>query len=172
MNIAFALQGLVLFRACREKPRRRLAGMLGNRLLAAAGTSLLLVGAAGAYPTKPVRLVAGNAPGAATDTVARIFATKLSEVMGQQFIVDNRPGAGFEVTVWYGLCGPARLPGTVIATLLAGIGKTLAAPDLRRRFAAQGVEPRPVGESDFDAFFKNEVVRWAKVVKDAGIAPE
>jgi len=42
---------------------------------------------------------------------------------------------GFEVTVWYGLCGPARLPGTVIATLLAGIGKTLAAPDLRRRFA-------------------------------------
>jgi len=79
---------------------------------------------------------------------------------------------GFEVTVWYGLCGPARLPGTVIATLLAGIGKTLAAPDLRRRFAAQGVEPRPVGGSDFDAFFKNEVARWAKVVKDAGIAPE
>jgi len=79
---------------------------------------------------------------------------------------------GFEVTVWYGLCGPARLPGTVIATLLAGIGKTLAAPDLRRRFAAQGVELRPVGGSDFDAFFKNEVARWAKVVKDAGIAPE
>jgi len=35
---------------------------------------------------------------------------------------------GFEVTVWYGLCGPARLPGTVIATLLAGIGKTLRLP--------------------------------------------
>lgn len=308
-------------------------------------TSLLLAGSAAAYPMKPVRLVAGNAPGAATDTVARIFATKLSEVMGQQFIVDNRPGAGgvigmeavaratpdgytlyicgigqsirpamhkklpfdtlrdftrislygavpnvlvvhpsvpvrsvsqfvayakanpgkmkyassgvglsphltmeffkttagidvihipyksgaqgnsevlagqvqtqfanlpshlpnikagkiralavttghrntqlpevptfvesgypgFEVTVWYGLCGPAKLSDTVITALSAAVAKALSAPDLRQRFTDQGVEPRPVGGIDFDVFFRNEVARWAKVVKDAGITPE
>jgi tripartite-type tricarboxylate transporter receptor subunit TctC len=46
------------------------------------------------YPTKPVRVVVGLAPGGATDVQARIFSQKLSEELGRQFIVDNRAGAG------------------------------------------------------------------------------
>ncbi len=46
------------------------------------------------YPIKPVRLILGPGAGGASDVVARIFANKLSEVWGQQVIVDNRPGAG------------------------------------------------------------------------------
>ncbi len=45
------------------------------------------------YPTKPIRFLVGNAPGGGTDTVARIFAQKMSESMGRQVIVDNRAGA-------------------------------------------------------------------------------
>jgi tripartite-type tricarboxylate transporter receptor subunit TctC len=51
------------------------------------------------FPEKPVRFILPNSPGAATDTIARIFAAKLSEVMGQQFIIDNRPGAGGIIAV-------------------------------------------------------------------------
>jgi tripartite-type tricarboxylate transporter receptor subunit TctC len=46
------------------------------------------------YPVKPVRIIVPFPPGGGTDLIARIVSTKLSQVMGQQFIVDNRPGAG------------------------------------------------------------------------------
>jgi tripartite-type tricarboxylate transporter receptor subunit TctC len=46
------------------------------------------------YPTRPVRLVVGLPPAAAADTIARLLGQSLSERFGQQFVVENRPGAG------------------------------------------------------------------------------
>jgi len=51
-------------------------------------------GAAGQYPDHPVRLVVGFAAGGPTDVIARIVAQKLSATLGQQFYVDDKPGAG------------------------------------------------------------------------------
>jgi len=52
-----------------------------------------------AYPTRPVRIVVGVAAGSTTDIVARLLSQRLSERLGQQFIIENRPGAGGNVGV-------------------------------------------------------------------------
>jgi len=50
-----------------------------------------------AYPTRPVRIVVGLAPGGSVDIVTRLMAQWLSDRLGQQFIVENRPGAGTNI---------------------------------------------------------------------------
>src|SRR5690349_21146980 len=50
--------------------------------------------AQGAFPVKPIRLIVPSTPGGGTDTSARILAPKMVELLGQQIVIENRPGAG------------------------------------------------------------------------------
>src|SRR5215472_16501642 len=65
-------------------------------LYVAAGAAALpvRVARAEAYPSRSVRVIVGFAPGQAIDIVTRIIGQRLSERLGEQFIIDNRPGAG------------------------------------------------------------------------------
>ena len=71
------------------------------------------------YPTKPIRMLVGFAPGGGTDTTARAMAGKLSERLGQQVIIDNRPGAAgniaAEITSQANPDGYTVLMGTIAA---------------------------------------------------------
>jgi len=69
-------------------------------------------GPAAGYPSRPVRIVVPFAPGGVTDVMARLLAQKLSESLGKEFIVDNRPGAGGNI-------------GTGVAAAAPGDGHTL-----------------------------------------------
>jgi len=79
----------------RNRLGRLKAFYLNAPILAALGALVVLAGEAEAqpYPARPVRMVVGFAAGGATDISARALAQRLSEAMGQQVIVDNRPGA-------------------------------------------------------------------------------
>jgi len=67
--------------------------MAGARLAALLALSLAALSAAAQYPSRPIRLLVPNPPGGATDTLARLVAPKLGEVLGQPLVVDNRPGS-------------------------------------------------------------------------------
>jgi len=72
--------------------RRRRFLQLASAVAAASATSR--VARAQAYPTRPVRVIVATAAGATTDIIARLMAQSLSERLGQQFIIENRPGGG------------------------------------------------------------------------------
>jgi tripartite-type tricarboxylate transporter receptor subunit TctC len=61
---------------------------------AAALPAVSRVASAQAYPTRPVRIIAPTGPGGAPDIIARLIGPWLSQRVGQQFIVENRPGSG------------------------------------------------------------------------------
>ncbi len=78
--------------AARGRPAR-----LSRIALAAVAAALLVVAPAAsaqAWPAKPVKLIVGFGPGGVADITARVVAQKLSQDLGQQFVVDNRPSAG------------------------------------------------------------------------------
>ena len=79
---------------------------------------------------------------------------------------------GFEVNSWYGLCAPAGTPTLILDKVHADLTAVLRMPEIQQRFKDLVIEVAPNSREEFAQFIRAETVRWARVIKDAGIAQQ
>jgi tripartite-type tricarboxylate transporter receptor subunit TctC len=75
------------------RPEQRARRTIQTLALVVATTAVIPVPTAESYPSRPMRMISASAAGSGSDIIGRILSTRLSENMGQQVVVDNRPGA-------------------------------------------------------------------------------
>jgi tripartite-type tricarboxylate transporter receptor subunit TctC len=76
---------------------------------------------------------------------------------------------GYEVDAWYGVITGAKVPPAIIRKLNAGIAEALKSPDVAQRLAGDGSTAMSSTPDAFDAHIKAEIVKWKRLVKDAGL---
>jgi tripartite-type tricarboxylate transporter receptor subunit TctC len=79
---------------------------------------------------------------------------------------------GFSNTTWFGLLGPAGTPKPVVDRINAEMKKAVANPDFARQLAAMGLEPASSTPAEFHDMIRTELMRWSRVIKEAGITAE
>jgi tripartite-type tricarboxylate transporter receptor subunit TctC len=79
---------------------------------------------------------------------------------------------GFESTAWFGLFGPASLPADITAKLNAAIVAALANPGMREQLRNEGAAAVGNSAAEFAAFVRDDVKRWAPIVKQSGARPD
>jgi tripartite-type tricarboxylate transporter receptor subunit TctC len=79
---------------------------------------------------------------------------------------------GFETRIWYGLVAPANTPKAVVAKVHDVVSTSLARPEVKARLAGLGLEPAPMPPEEFAAFIRQEIAKWTKEIREAGIQPE
>ncbi|KCB39021.1 tripartite tricarboxylate transporter family receptor [Bordetella hinzii CA90 BAL1384] len=85
----------------------------------------------------------------------------------------NESGApGFDLTVWFGLMGPAGLPPDITGKLARALDAALASDALREAYARQGLSVKTQSPAEFGAFVRSEIDKWSGIVKEAGIPPQ
>jgi tripartite-type tricarboxylate transporter receptor subunit TctC len=86
--------------------------------------------------------------------------------------IDESGLKGFEATTWFGVMAPAKTPRDIVSRLNVEVGKILAASDVRERFIGEGVEPVGGSPDLFGNFIRDEIDKYAKVVKAAALKAE
>jgi tripartite-type tricarboxylate transporter receptor subunit TctC len=78
---------------------------------------------------------------------------------------------GYEVSVWFGLVGPANMPPAILAKLNADANRALALPELRDKLRSQHYQPRGGTPEELGTLIRTEVERYGKVIRAVGIKP-
>ena len=79
---------------------------------------------------------------------------------------------GYEAVQWYGFLAPAGTPAAIISQIHAESMKALHSAEMKEKLAHDGAEPTPTSPEEFAAHIRNELEKWRKVAKAAGIEPQ
>ena len=79
---------------------------------------------------------------------------------------------GYVFDPWFGILAPAKTPQPLLAKLNGEIARILQLPDVREKMLAIGAEPAPTTPDGFDAHIRAEVIKFRRIVQDAGIKPD
>jgi tripartite-type tricarboxylate transporter receptor subunit TctC len=113
-------------------------------------------------PASRQQVLAGMLRALAVSTAAR--ASTMPELPSLQ----EEGVADFDVASWYGIAAPAGVPRPIMERLGREFVSALQDPALAQRLRDFGADPAPLGPAEYDAFMRNEVAKWAPVVRASG----
>jgi len=106
--------------------------------------------------------------------VIAIAQTRIKRAKGHPAVptMQEEGYPGFEATTWYGLAGPGKLPSAIAQKINRDVNTVLAMPDVQDKLDTYGAEDGGGSSEKFALFIRAEQVKWAKVVKEAGVKIE
>ena len=116
-----------------------------------------------AYPTSVPHLKSGKL------RILAVTGAKREPTVPDVPTVAEAGVPGYEFGIWFAMFAPAATPKPIVARLNQELVKALAAPDMREKLAAAGVNPESSTPEQLGKHLQAEVVKWAKVIKAAGI---
>jgi tripartite-type tricarboxylate transporter receptor subunit TctC len=94
-----------------------------------------------------------------------VTSVKRSPLLPNVPTLDEAGVAGFDLSSWWGIVGPAGMPPDVVNKLNAAINKTLTAPEMQKFMASEGAEAKVMTPQEFSDLIHSEVQRWTKVAQ-------
>ena len=94
--------------------------------------------------------------------------TKRSELTPEVPTIAEAGIPGYEATIWLGVMAPAGTPKEVVEKLNREINKVIARPDVKEAWAKQGAVPMPMTPAEFDKYLREDIAKWANVVRVSG----
>ena len=138
------------------------------------GATVAAVALMGAEVDEVIVSVASSLPYIRTGKVRAIAVLSEKRVAALPDVPTAREAGvpGFYMSIWYGMLGPGHMPIELVTRLNQEAVKALASADLRKSFAAQGVDPWPGTPVEFDSLIKSETARYARIAEKAGLKKE
>jgi len=99
-------------------------------------------------------------------------ATRSAILPGVPTVSEATGFADFDVRTWFGLMAPADTPPEILRTLESAMARIISMPDIKEKFAAQGMDAVSSTSVEFSAFVKDQIRKYGQMVKTANVQPE
>jgi len=101
-----------------------------------------------------------------------VTSEKRSAIVPEYPTIAESGAPGYSASSWYGMLAPSGIPAQAASTLSKAITKVMQSTDMRQKLEARGVEPVGNSAKEFGLQIKNEIKKWATVVKEGGVKVE